>query len=79
MTCAIWYHMYGTNLTNVKNTHGEVLHLVKLRIASPMQSHKNEILTLLIPNSAMYFHTSLDDAYERWRLRSGSTFISCAR
>ena len=29
MRCAIWYHLY--NLKNVKNTHGEVLLLVKLQ------------------------------------------------
>ena len=29
MLCAIWYHLY--NLKNVKNTHGEVLLLVKLQ------------------------------------------------
>ena len=29
MFCAIWYHLY--NLKNVKNTHGAVLLLVKLR------------------------------------------------
>ena len=29
MRCAIWYHLY--NLKNVKNTHGEVLILVKLQ------------------------------------------------
>ena len=28
MRCAIWYYLY--NLKNVKNTHGEVLILVKL-------------------------------------------------
>ena len=27
--CTIWYHLY--NLKNVKNTHGEVLVLVKLQ------------------------------------------------
>ena len=27
--CAIWYHLY--NSKNVKNTHGGVLHLVKLQ------------------------------------------------
>ena len=27
--CAIWYHLY--NLKNVKNTHGEMLLLVKLQ------------------------------------------------
>ena len=32
MLCAIWYHLY--NLKNVKNTHGEVLLLVKL-LAEP--------------------------------------------
>ena len=29
MLCAIWYHLY--NLKNVKNTHGRVLLLVKLK------------------------------------------------
>ena len=29
MHCAIWYHLY--NLKNAKNTHGEVLILVKLQ------------------------------------------------
>ena len=29
MRCTIWYHLY--NLKNVKNTHGEVLVLVKLQ------------------------------------------------
>ena len=29
MRCAIWYHLY--NLKNVKNTHGEVLNLVKFQ------------------------------------------------
>ena len=29
MRCAIWYHLY--NLKNMKNTHGEVLILVKLQ------------------------------------------------
>ena len=29
MRCAIWYHLY--NVKNVKNTHGEVLILVKLQ------------------------------------------------
>ena len=27
--CAIWYHLY--NLKNVKNTHGEVLALTKIK------------------------------------------------
>ena len=30
MLCAIWYHL--CNLKNVKNTHGEVLLLVKLNV-----------------------------------------------
>ena len=30
MCCAIWYHLY--NLKNVKNTHGGVLLLVKLKV-----------------------------------------------
>ena len=29
MRCAIWYYLY--NLENVKNTHGEVLNLVKFQ------------------------------------------------
>ena len=29
MLCAIWYHYY--NLKNVRNTHGGLLHLVKLQ------------------------------------------------
>ena len=32
MRCVIWYHLY--NLKNVKNTHGEVLLLVKLQAKS---------------------------------------------
>ena len=32
MRCAIWYHLY--NLKNMKNTHGGVLHLVKLQASA---------------------------------------------
>ena len=32
MLCTIWYHFYG--LKSVKNTHGGILHLVKLRGSS---------------------------------------------
>ena len=32
MLCAIWYHLY--NFKNMKNTHGEVLLLVKLKPAT---------------------------------------------
>ena len=32
MLCGIWYHL--CNLKNVKNTHGEILLLVKLQAAS---------------------------------------------
>ena len=35
MFCAIWYSLH--NLKNVKNTHGEVLLLVKLQAASKQQ------------------------------------------
>ena len=37
MLCAIWYHLH--NLKNVKNTHGGVLLLVKLK-ASLQLYHK---------------------------------------
>ena len=30
MLCAIWYHLY--NIKNVKNTHGELILLVKLHV-----------------------------------------------
>ena len=32
MLCAIWYHLY--NLKNVKNTHGEVILLLKLQASA---------------------------------------------
>ena len=45
MFCAIWYHLY--NLKNMKNTHGGVLHLVKLqafRISGPIVEVKKSAL-----------------------------------
>merc|ERR1712141_556942 len=36
-----------------------------------------ESVTLLMPRSQMYFHTSSDDAYERFRRTNGSRFIDC--
>ena len=45
MFCTIWYHLY--NSENVKNTHGEVLLLVKLLLMN--RSCFTVILTKLKP------------------------------
>ena len=47
MRCAIWYHLY--NLKNVKNNHGGVLILVKLKSTTYWPSKTTRIFKNFVP------------------------------
>ena len=68
--CAVWYHLF--NFKNVKNTHGRVLHLLKLQANSCNFNKSNTPPWVLFTFFKLYkwYHIAQGTTYDKTTTRS---------